>query len=1060
MVNSVRLVSASAGTGKTHRLVNALEDAILREIDPVRPEGIVATTFTIKAAAELRERVRARLLERGHADKAQRLGAARLGTVNSVCSRLVADFAFDLGISPEPRILDEVAAEEAFHQALSTVATVTQDEGGATVAVSGKEAAAMVELSERWPGLEWLKDVQAIANHARVNGLSPDRVRAFAELSLKGLAGYFTQVPGDAERLERALAGALAAFLAAPHDETKGTAEVVAQARQAHAQLRAGRALSWWEWSRLAAAGPGAASRAVFEPVRAAAREHIRHPRLREDLRLCVTAVFELAAQALEAYRRHKLEWGVMDFIDQEVLALELLGRPAVREMLREQIDLVLVDEFQDTSPLQLAIFIALSDIAPESVWVGDQKQAIYGFRGTDPELMDVAIRAIEDRIGKEACETLKCSWRSRAELVRLTSDVFAPAFETHGIPGERVRLEPAPEMAAEPQPLGPVVEGWRLGGKVKGEQAAALAAAVREMLDDPAARVRDVVTNEARRVEPRDIAVLCRTDVNCARATSALEAAGIRAVRPRTGLVNTPEARMALAALRLWVNPRESLAAAELGRLLMHSDDPDAWLESVLRAPGEAYADLPEVGRIAEAARRLPLAGPTAVFDTVIEAAGVRETCLRWGGSAQRLANLDAMRALAQRYVETCEIEGMAATVAGLVTQMTTAAQEEEDDQAVLSGENAVTVSTLHGAKGLEWPVTVLYEIDSGWQVTAFGVHLVSDRAELDFDDPLGGRWIRYWPDPYAPPGRFPNYRGNTELHLAVAGGPERAWVERKDARETLRLLYVGWTRARDRLVLAGKPGKLIGKTLGLLRDKDGCALICEPEPGCVWAGRKVDALIRVTGPTPPARPGPEAGFGYPVREPRDYPPATVNISALSGTAALGELEELGPAPALQDPVEWAALGSAVHAFLAADREGLSAEERVAMARAILERWSVQGTLRAEDLVRTGDALRKWIGSRWPGAKQRREWPVRLRQEDGSELVGYADLVLEVGDGFVLIDHKCLGGKRDEVIRGSAAYAGQVGAYAGAIARATGTDCRGAYLNLVLQGVMGALVL
>jgi hypothetical protein len=73
---------------------------------------------------------------------------------------------------------------------------------------------------------------------------------------------------------------------------------------------------------------------------------------------------------------------------------------------------------------------------------------------------------------------------------------------------------------------------------------------------------------------------------------------------------------------------------------------------------------------------------------------------------------------------------------------------------------------------------------------------------------------------------------------------------------------------------------------------------------------------------------------------------------------------------------------------------------------------------------------------------------------------VGYADLVLEVGDGFVLIDHKCLGGKRDEVIRGSAAYAGQVGAYAGAIARATGTDCRGAYLNLVLQGVMGALVL
>jgi ATP-dependent exoDNAse (exonuclease V) beta subunit len=300
-------------------------------------------------------------------------------------------------------------------------------------------------------------------------------------------------------------------------------------------------------------------------------------------------------------------------------------------------------------------------------------------------------------------------------------------------------------------------------------EDAAALAAAVRELLDDPQALVRDVLTNEARRVQPRDLAILCRSGANCGRVTSALEAIGIAAVRPRTGLMDTPEARVALAALRLWVEPRQSLAAAELGRLLVHPDDADAWLGAVLDAPGKAYATQPEVVRLAEAGKRLSLAGPLATFDAALEAVGARETCLRWGRPAQRLANLDALRALVHRYVATCEIEGVAATVAGLVAHFGTLGDDGQDDQATLSGEDAVTVGTLHGAKGLEWPVTVLYEIDSVWKPTAFGVHLVSDRERFDFSDPLGGRWIRYWPDPYAPIQRMPGYVGKTALHDAV---------------------------------------------------------------------------------------------------------------------------------------------------------------------------------------------------------------------------------------------------------------------------------------------------
>jgi ATP-dependent helicase/nuclease subunit A len=1044
----IQVISASAGSGKTHRLVNELEAALIRGDAPVRPEAVVATTFTVKAAAELRERVRSRLLERELADKAQRLGAARIGTVNSICSQLVTEFAFDLGVSPETEVLDEEAADAAFRHALSGLVSSRHDEGEGAITACSAAAAELMTIGERFHDLDWLDDVKKLASLARANRIGPAALRTCAARSADGLLAHFQEEAGDATKIEKALEEAIERFLASPLDETKTTKGVKASANQALAQLKARRALMWWTWAKLAAEEPAAGSKARYEPVRLAARGYERHPGLRQDLRRAIELVFELAAEALEAYAAHKRDWGLIDFIDQETLALDLLGRPGVQEMLREQIDLVLVDEFQDTSPLQLEIFLALAALAARSVWVGDQKQSIFGFRGTDPALMDAAVDALIARDGGKALTTLGESWRSRAELVRLTSDVFAPAFARSGIPADRVRLEPAKAVADAPDTLGPVVESWFLGGKTKDQQAVALAAAVRQLLDDPQAPVRDIVTNEPRRVQAGDVAILCRTGDNCARVTAGLEALGIPAVRPRAGLMKTLEARLALAALQLWVDPRQSLAAAEIGRLLADPGDGDAWLSRVLDTPGEAYLAQPEVQRIADAAARLPLAGPLTALDAVMEAAGVREACLGWGRSEQRLGNLDALRAYAHGYVVTCEREGGAATVAGLVSYLRGLDDGESDEQATPSGADAVTVSTLHGAKGLEWPVTVLHEIDSTHAPTAFGLHMASDRERLDFADPLGGRWLRYWPDPFSPQSR-------TTLHEAVSRGPEHEAAAQQSTREMLRLLYVGWTRARDRVVLAGRPGKIVGKTLGLLVDSSGNPLIAEPQPSCTWAGRPVEVLIRNASPDESQKPVPEPGLGYDASGPRDYPPARGNISEVPGGGALGTVEVVAPAPFVQPPVEWAALGDAVHGFLAADSPEIGPAERLELAVAVLERWSVQGALRSHDLVSVSDSLRAWVERRWPGARWHREWPVRLRQAEGTELVGYADLVVVDGDSFVLVDHKCLGSTRDEALAASVGYAGQVWTYADAIARATAARPAGCFVHLVLQGLV-----
>ena len=87
-MNPIKIISASAGSGKTYRLAEELKEAVLS--GEVRPDAVLATTFTVKAASELRTRVRSHLLAAGRPTDAHRLAASRFGTVNAVCGRLVS----------------------------------------------------------------------------------------------------------------------------------------------------------------------------------------------------------------------------------------------------------------------------------------------------------------------------------------------------------------------------------------------------------------------------------------------------------------------------------------------------------------------------------------------------------------------------------------------------------------------------------------------------------------------------------------------------------------------------------------------------------------------------------------------------------------------------------------------------------------------------------------------------------------------------------------------------------------------------------------------------------
>ena len=562
----VRIITASAGSGKTFRLTQELDDAIAS--GRARPDGIVATTFTRQAAAELVERARSRMLRSGRGREAQELLAARIGTVNSVCGSLVSDFAFELGMSPAVRVLDDAMAELEFRRALAQV-------------VSSETADELEVFPDRFDRqLDWRFEVRRIIEAARSNGILPTELLACAERSVRDLDACLGPCAPTGDP-DGALAAALvtaARAIEGGADTTVGTARYVELLRSSLRDLGRGR-LRWGDWAKLSTNVPTKKSVVHAAGVRAAASRHIEHPRLRADMHRMIRLLFRVASDGLTAYQEHKRERGVIDFVDQETLALQLLRREEIRAELAGQINLVLVDEFQDTSPIQLAIFLELASLARESIWVGDPKQAIYGFRGTDPALMDAAIESLTsttvnpDLVDDAAravsggrVETLGTSYRSRPELVGLTSEIFARAFAHHGMPEERTRLQP--DLTVEPNGLGRPIEYWPLdlpGGRRNATtRASALAAGVRDLLGR-GNLVRDRDSGAARPAQRADVAVLCRTNKQCQEVAEALGALGVAAVVPRMGLLDTAEGQLLVAGLRLWVDPGDALAAAEL---------------------------------------------------------------------------------------------------------------------------------------------------------------------------------------------------------------------------------------------------------------------------------------------------------------------------------------------------------------------------------------------------------------------------------------------------------------------------------------------------------------
>jgi ATP-dependent helicase/nuclease subunit A len=1043
-LSNIRTVVASAGTGKTTHIV----DCIAEEVNSRPPEEIVATTFTVKAADELIERSRARLFRYGAWEPAARLLGARFGTINSVCGQIVAEHAIALGRSPRADVIPEDGIARIFMTAAN--AAIERHAPALNSLADGMGASEPKRNAQDAERADWRTKVRRIIELARSNGLDSDGLALSADRSWATFAALLRPPTANAVDFDFALLDAIAAALnEVPEDLSVKAKQSVSVMQRAHRAMARGQSITWPEWARLSkvdcAKKDGQGLGSALEAVRLAASRHAEHPRLHEECELFIRTLFACAGEALVAFQGYKADRGLLDFTDQEALALAVLRNPKLAAHLAERIDCVFVDEFQDSSPLQIAIFTSLSTLVQSSTWVGDPKQAIYGFRNADSALTQAAFAGVA-AANTATTAVLTKSYRSREDIVRFVNAAFAPAFEAMGLPAADHSFTGT--ARTETGFVQTPFATWWLEGKLE-LQFDALARQVRETLTNGADWHVATKDGVIRPLEPGDIAILCRTKSDIARIANALSKLGIKVAVEREGLSATQHVELAMSAFRWVADPSDRLALAELARFF--DDDPSSarWLEAASAEEQDAALKLlVPIAPALEALRANQLSlTPAELLDSILLLPEMTRRFERWGDLPVCLDDLEALRGFARSYEGNCASSGVPATLSGLILSL----QQAKPTRPKSLQADAVNVMTYHGAKGLEWPLVVLASLAWDSNARLFEPVAEADGA-LDWSQPLAGRWVRFWPWPYG--------SQEKDVHLdatapAAALGQAAAQAARD---EDTRLLYVGATRARDYLVFAPSV-KNGAKWLTLLDTvvpghvtlpaADGDGLKAGETSFSCRTLRLGVADARVEPVIAPSHVGPERVAVARAPLLRQPSHETYNI-----TYRIAEKIDLGPRLPLVGSPDMVELGEAVHAIFAADDRATERPVRLTRALSILQRWNVH-EVQAGDVLSACDRLQDYFEARWPGAKMHHEIPIHARM--GEQLIaGRIDLLVEHAGGLAIVDHKSFPGSRDSWDAKAVGYGPQLGLYAEAVRLAVEHGiCNDLFIHMPIVGAL-----
>ncbi len=786
-------VDASAGTGKTTELVERIVE--LHRAGAVEPGRLAAITFTDAAATELRHRVRA-LLERCAAepggDPGGRLGRALVAmdeaaftTLHGFAQRLLAEYPLEAGLPPAIELLTEVDETIEFERRWDDFLTELVDDP-----LAGDLLRRAVDLGLKQSALRDLAE-QLHETHDRVQPIitdvalpPPDVARLIAALDGALELRSACREEGDLllRHLDTAVAGLRAALLRA------GTPEDVV---------------------RCLASAPGLTSTAGGAKQWSGRKPHVRELLgVAQDLldreltvqrdaagRALASRVAAFVAQWATARRRA----GRLRYHDLLVLARRLLADvPPARAALRDRYQVLLLDEFQDTDPLQIEIAALLAGDGHAQRWedatlrpgrlfvVGDPKQSIYRFRRADITVYERAKRMLGMR-----AVTLTQNFRCVPGIAAWVNAAFE-ALLGDGQPDAQPAYSP---LVAERGTTGEQAAVQWFGGpsedrtsQVREYEASDVARAVRRVLDE-GWQIHDPETGGLRTVRCRDVAILVRRHATVRLLERTLADADLPyRIESKSLIFATDEVRDLVTLLTAIDDPSDEVAVVACLRHPALGCDDRALMD--WRAAGgrwdyrtDSPPGLAEDHPVAGGMRRLRSLHSRRWSFTVgglVEHVIAELHLLELGFARSRPR--DRWRRLRFLADQAHAFHDAGGHLRGFLRWARR--QEEQDvrvDEFVVDepDDDAVRITTIHGAKGLEYPVVVLLGLDG--DTSKLPAH---PRVLWDTD-------------------------GGTEFSLGgdlcTAGwSAARSREAAMHALEEIRLLYVGATRARDHLLVS----------------------------------------------------------------------------------------------------------------------------------------------------------------------------------------------------------------------------------------------------------------
>ena len=790
-MKNTTFVSAGAGSGKTYRLTQDIAQMITE--GECKAEQIILTTFTEAAAKELREKVRSTLYSKGLYEAAMNIDNAAIGTIHSIAYQFVSRYWYLLGISANVSIMDNEGSKFCISQSLASLPSKVDMDLFDNVLNSFNVTKSINNRTIPDPDF-WKKELKDIIDKTIELCIDKKQLEEAKEESKRLLlkvikwncfditSDIFARTKDSLTRIFNAIADNARKDKEAKRKELLDSLDALKDDREIEG-LPISKLYSLLKNNVVEPKGyllenlPDDVNylQNIYEKIPASNQ-------VRDLVESYIDTIFRLAIQWKKEYEEFKRKRCLLDFGDLLQKFDELLNNEEVVADIKSRYKVAFVDEFQDCSPLQVQSFKRLSELMEQSVWVGDIKQAIYGFRGTNTELIQSVIGKVERGDDGNKLDRLKCCWRSNKTIVDLVNNIFCDKVFCGQFPKDLIELKmPKRTENDPPKPQERELRHVHLDTKKSADDYQLIADLIAEQIGNGT-------------YNANEIAVLFRDKYGVQGCAEALKE---REIAYNARFDNYTDDENNTDDVSSFINAVVSLAAKgdnELSKAIIANrieagcSIPELIANRLQNIESEAkgknwLSDLHIIGRIADIRKAIGNQSVSAAVETLVVELNLADLIKRIDPSVPAYNYCSALEAKATTYEGICANFGLSSTLVGFVEYLKEHPVEYPGD------DNGVSVMTYHKSKGLEWPCVILCSLHKAPVVvdkTFFGV--LTRNTAMDTS-------LRLIPSAISDicSSIMDRFEDNAFFQD----------VKRATINEAKRLIYVGMTRPKEQLIL-----------------------------------------------------------------------------------------------------------------------------------------------------------------------------------------------------------------------------------------------------------------